>query len=152
MSLGDIFYEKRSSNAGDILKNVYNEFEKSKYFINSQGFSFMLSNPNKNGANKRLNMFLRWMVRKPPVDLNLWNFIEPKNLIIPLDVHVGNVSRKLNLLKRKQNDMKAAVELTEKLKEFNSDDPVGYDFALFGAGVSGFDVIKKENLGILDKI
>lgn len=152
MTLGDIFYEKRNNSTLKLLQGVYSEFEKSKYFTNSGGFSFMLSNPNKKGANKRLNMFLRWMARKGPVDLDLWHFIEPKNLIIPLDIHVGNISRKLNLLKRKQNDIKAALELTEKLKEFDPNDPVSYDFALFGAGVNGFDVIKNENLGILDKI
>ena len=136
MNLGDLFYEKRNNETIKILRGVYDVFSSSKYFINSGGLSFMLSNPYKKGANKRLNMFLRWMARKPPVDLGIWNFIETKNLIIPLDIHVGNISRKLNLLSRKQNDYIAAWDLTQKLKEFDPIDPVGYDFALFGAGVN----------------
>ena len=83
-------------------------------------------------------MFLRWMVRKPPVDKGLWTFISPSELLIPLDVHVSNVSRKMGLLKRASNDFKAVLELTEKLREFDSKDPVKYDFAMFGAGVEGF--------------
>ncbi len=103
----------------------------------TQGFSFMLAQPRKGGAMKRLNMYLRWMVRKPPVDLALWNFIKPSELLIPLDIHVGNVSRKMGLLTRNANDFKSVLMLMEKLKEFDPDDPVKYDFAMFGAGVEG---------------
>ena len=85
---------------------------------------------------KRMNMFLRWMVRKGPVDLGLWDFIKPCELLIPLDVHVGKVSRSLGLLDRKANDFKSVLELTQKLKEFDPDDPIKYDFVLFGAGVN----------------
>lgn len=102
-----------------------------------QGFCFLLANPRNGGAMKRLNMFLRWMVRKPPVDLNLWTFITPSELLIPLDVHVSNVSRKMGLLKRSSNDFKAVLELTDKLREFDSEDPIKYDFAMFGVGVEG---------------
>ena len=136
MTLGDLFYESRDKNTKNILQNIYNVFENSKYNPKSQGFSFMMANPNKGGANKRMNMFLRWMVRKGPVDFGIWDFIKPCELIIPLDIHVGNVSRGLELLKRKQNDYTAAWELTQKLKEFDKNDPVKYDFALFGAGVN----------------
>ncbi len=101
------------------------------------GFSFMLARPRKGGAMKRLNMYLRWMVRKPPVDLALWKFIKPSELLIPLDIHVGNVSRKMGLLSRNANDFKSVLTLTEKLREFDPDDPVKYDFAMFGAGVEG---------------
>lgn len=101
------------------------------------GFSFMLAQPRKGGAMKRLNMFLRWMVRKPPVDLALWNFIKPSELLIPLDVHVGNVSRKMGLLSRNANDFKSVLSLTDKLREYDAEDPVKYDFAMFGAGVEG---------------
>lgn len=95
------------------------------------------SNVNKNSAAKRLNMFLRWMVRddNKGVDFGLWKDINPADLYIPLDVHSGNVGRKLGLLKRKQNDWKAVEELTGKLREFDASDPVKYDFALFGLGV-----------------
>ena len=82
-------------------------------------------------------MFLRWLVRndKKGVDFGLWKFIKPSQLSIPLDVHTGNVARKLGLLKRKQNDWKAVMELTARLRGFDPNDPVKYDFALFGLGV-----------------
>lgn len=84
----------------------------------------------------RLNMFLRWMVRrdKRGVDFGLWKGIPMNALYIPLDVHTGNVARKLGLLQRKQNDWKAVFELSSRLREFDPDDPVRYDFALFGLG------------------
>lgn len=90
-----------------------------------------------NAAGKRLNMFLRWMVRKDnrKVDFGIWNDLGPENLFCPLDVHSARVARKLNLLKRKQNDFKAVVELTNNLKQFEPNDPVKYDYALFGLGV-----------------
>ncbi len=101
------------------------------------GYKFMLSNPKNKGAMKRMNMFLRWMVRKnSPVDIGIWNFIKPSELFIPLDVHVGNISRGLGLLSRKQNDARAVLELTSKLREFDPNDPIKYDFALFGYGVN----------------
>lgn len=100
----------------------------------------MLPNPKNGSAMKRENMFLRWMIRTGPVDLGIWDFKEKSELLIPLDVHVGNVSRGLGLLGRSANDFKAVVELTTKLKQFDPVDPVKYDFALFGAGVSGAQV------------
>ena len=84
---------------------------------------------------KRMNMFLRWMVRKGPVDIGIWNFIHPKDLLIPLDVHVARVSRRMGLLTRKSNDFKAVIELTNSLKNIYPDDPVKYDFAMFAFGV-----------------
>jgi uncharacterized protein (TIGR02757 family) len=96
-----------------------------------------LSNVIKNSSAKRLNMFLRWMVRKDEhgVDFGIWNTIPTSALLLPLDVHTGNISRKLGLLKRNQNDMKAVIEITNILKTFDYNDPVKYDFALFGIGV-----------------
>ena len=90
----------------------------------------------RNSAGKRINMFLRWMVRRDQngVDFGIWNQIPMKALYIPLDVHSGSVARKLGLLSRKQNDWKAVAELTSNLREFDPDDPVRYDFALFGLG------------------
>lgn len=96
-----------------------------------------VSDPNKGSAAKRINMFLRWMVRDngTGVDFGLWKDIEPAKLSCPLDVHSGNVARKLKLLKRKQNDAKALLELDKNLRKLDANDPVKYDFALFGLGV-----------------
>lgn len=101
-----------------------------------QGFYHMIPNPHNGGAMKRMCMYLRWMVRKSSVDVGIWNFMQPSELYIPLDVHVGRISRQMGLLKRNSNDFKAVIELTNKLKEFCPDDPVKYDFALFAYGVN----------------
>ena len=96
-----------------------------------------VSDPLKGSAAKRINMFLRWMVRdnSTGVDFGLWKSISTAALSCPLDVHSGNVGRKLKLLKRKQNDAKALAELDSSLRKLDSNDPVKYDFALFGLGV-----------------
>ena len=96
-----------------------------------------ISDPLNNSAAKRINMYLRWMVRqdKTAVDLGIWKTISPAKLSCPLDVHSGNVARKLGLLHRKQNDGKALAELDTSLRNFDKTDPVKYDFALFGLGV-----------------
>lgn len=96
-----------------------------------------VSDPLKGSAAKRINMFLRWMVRdaSSQVDFGLWKNISAAKLSCPLDVHSGNVARKLGLLKRKQNDAKALAELDKNLRKLDSEDPVKYDFALFGLGV-----------------
>ena len=96
-----------------------------------------IASPSRNSSCKRLNMFLRWMVRKDNkgVDFGLWRNIKPSQLMIPLDVHVERVGRRLNLLNRKQRDWKAVEELTNNLRKFDPEDPVKYDFALFGLGV-----------------
>lgn len=95
-----------------------------------------LANPHKGSSAKRINMYLRWMVRQDNkgVDFGIWKNISPSLLHLPLDVHTGNVARKLGLLKRKQNDWKAVEEITKQLQEFDSQDPCKYDFALFGLG------------------
>lgn len=99
-----------------------------------------IANPKTGSAAKRLNMFLRWMVRNDAkgVDFGLWNQINPADLICPLDIHSGNTARKLGLLTRTTNDWKAALELTHNLRQFDKLDPVKYDFALFGLGVSDY--------------
>lgn len=96
-----------------------------------------ISDPLKNSAAKRINMFLRWMVRndKAGVDFGVWPTHNPSHLSCPLDVHSGNVARKLKLLPRKQNDWKAVAELDKNLRSLDASDPVKYDFALFGLGV-----------------
>ena len=95
----------------------------------------MIPNPQNGGAMKRMNMFLRWMVRKGPVDLGIWEFMQPKDLLIPLDVHVARISREMGLLNRKSNDFKAVIELTNNLRKISPEDPIKYDFAMFAFGV-----------------
>jgi len=96
-----------------------------------------VSNPAAGSASKRLNMFLRWMVRDDNhgVDFGLWKRIKPSQLCCPLDVHSGRTARNLGLLTRKANDWQAVEELTANLKKYDANDPVRYDFALFGIGV-----------------
>ncbi|MDZ4679413.1 MAG: TIGR02757 family protein [Saprospiraceae bacterium] len=96
-----------------------------------------IATPARRSSCKRLNMFLRWMVRSDDkgVDFGLWSQIQPRQLIIPLDVHVERIARRMGLLTRPQTDWLAALELTENLRRFDPEDPVKYDFALFGIGV-----------------
>ena len=96
-----------------------------------------IATPERNSSCKRLNMFLRWMVRqdKKGVDFGIWKKIAPSQLICPLDVHVARVARRFNILSRQQTDWQAAVELTTYLRTLDQHDPVKYDFALFGLGV-----------------
>ena len=96
-----------------------------------------IQTPKRRSACKRMNMFLRWMVRKDAagVDFGVWREISARELICPLDLHVDRVARKLGLIKRKQTDWQAAVELTGVLRSFDATDPIKYDFALFGLGV-----------------
>lgn len=102
----------------------------------AQGFRFMLPDARKGSAMKRMCMYLRWMVRKGPVDFGLWDFMPASDLYIPLDTHVARISREMGLLTRNANDFKSVVELTENLKKFDANDPAKYDFALFGYGVN----------------
>ena len=114
------------------LKNIFFEKEHLKRTRKH------VSDPCKGSAAKRINMFLRWMVRKDNkgVDFGIWNSINQKYLSCPLDVHSGNIARKLGILKRKQNDHQAVLELDNSLRKFDESDPVKYDFALFGIGVN----------------
>lgn len=96
-----------------------------------------VSSMDKGSAGKRVNMFLRWMVRssKHGVDFGIWNAIKPCELFLPLDVHVGNIARKLEFTKRKQNDKKTVEEITNILRTFCPEDPIKYDFALFSLDI-----------------
>ncbi len=98
-----------------------------------------ISSPAQKSACKRLNMFLRWMVRKDDkgVDFGIWDSVQPSALICPLDLHVDRTARKLGLLQRDKNDWLAAEELTANLRQFDEIDPVKYDFALFGVSIDG---------------
>lgn len=133
----------------ELFKYGYNNKIKDNMFIpvtdyfysrasktSGQGFYFMIPNPQKGGAMKRMCMFLRWMVRKGPVDFGIWDFMPASDLLIPLDVHVARISREMGLLTRNANDFKAVIELTNNLKQFCPEDPTKYDFAMFGYGVN----------------
>jgi len=137
--------EKLFASCSDVWEGI-SLFREEMAKVNKGKYSIHVSNPgtvsegvfNKNGsACKKLNLALRWLVREGPVDLGLWKKIKPSALYIPLDVHVSRTARKLKLLERKSNDKKAVIELTQKLREFCAEDPVKYDFALFGIGVHG---------------
>jgi len=122
----------------ETLQPAIHEFKKVFFEIeHPQRTQKHISDPLKNSAAKRINMFLRWMVRndKTGVDFGIWKTLSPSQLSCPLDVHSGNVARKLGLIHRKQNDAKALNELDESLRKMDAIDPVKYDFALFGLGV-----------------
>ena len=134
-NLENIFFENIKDNT---LHNSIHNF-KSLFFKNNFPLRTTkhISDPYKGSACKRVNMFLRWMVRKDSngVDFGIWNKISPSYLSCPLDVHSGRVARKLGILNRTQNDHKAVLELDKKLRILDSNDPVKYDFSLFGLGV-----------------
>jgi uncharacterized protein (TIGR02757 family) len=94
-----------------------------------------VSSPRQHSACKRINMFLRWMVRKDKVDFGVWTRINPSQLVCPIDVHVARVAKRFGLITRPQADWQSAIELTNNLKKLDPVDPVKYDFALFGLGV-----------------
>ena len=122
----------------DHLQSSISEFKKVFFEIEHlQRTQKHISDPMNNSAAKRINMFLRWMIRddNKGVDLGIWKTISTSKLSCPLDVHSGNVARKLHLLTRKQNDGKALLELDTNLRKLDPQDPVKYDFALFGLGV-----------------
>jgi uncharacterized protein (TIGR02757 family) len=122
----------------DSLQHAISEFRSLFFTLEHQKRTEKhVSDPGKGSAAKRINMFLRWMVRdaKSGVDFGIWKSLNPAQLSCPLDVHSGNVARKLGLLTRKQNDARAVAELDENLRILDPEDPVKYDFALFGLGV-----------------
>jgi len=118
------------------VKSALSEFYNVFFEIGGERSRKHVSNVEKGASAKRLNMFLRWMVRKDKtgVDFGLWSGIPQSELLLPLDIHTGNVARKLGLLQRNSNDWKAVVEVTQTLCQFDLADPIKYDFALFGLG------------------
>ncbi len=124
----------------DILDGLWNFIKTIKeiYPYESRGYNFLIGsipkNINRAGTYKRYMMFLRWMVRDDILDMGLWKKIDKKDLIMPLDTHTFNLSLKLGLLKRKTYDMRASLELTKKLREFDELDPIKYDFSLYRLG------------------
>ena len=115
------------------------------YPRNTQGYNFLISQITLKtkgaGALKRWMMYLRWMVRSDNIDMGLWTGVDKADLIIPLDTHTFNVSRKIGLLDRGSYDLQAAIELTCKLKEFDDKDPLKYDFALYRIGQEKLDIV-----------
>ena len=127
----------KTLNNDRLVQNI-NEFRNSFFELkHGKRTEKHVANPFKGSAAKRINMFLRWMVRdsKNGVDFGLWKSISPSQLSCPLDIHSGNVARSLGLLYRKQNDQKAVEELDLNLRKYDPQDPVKYDYALFGLGV-----------------
>ena len=128
-------YRPETGNIGSALDGF------SEIFFDSPDFPGRtkkhIASPNRKSACKRINMFLRWMVRKDEmgVDFGIWSKIDSAHLVCPCDLHVDRVGRKLGLITRKQTDWLTAIELTENLKKFDPNDPVKYDFALFGLGI-----------------
>lgn len=118
------------------VKSSLSHFFKIFFEISGERTRKHVSNVQKGSSGKRLNMFLRWMVRndKSGVDFGIWEGIPQSELMLPLDVHTGNVGRKLEILQRKSNDWKAVEEITIELRKFDINDPIKYDFALFGLG------------------
>lgn len=140
-NLENLFLEKYSVTEDNILTPL-NHFAKT---FNSFGrigqkssFRYLVPVPENNSACKRLNLFLRWLVRKDNIDFGLWENVSKSKLIIPVDTHVFRVSRELGLINRKSCDLKFALTLTDTLKKFDSNDPVKYDFALCHVGIEGF--------------
>ena len=138
-SIENIFYTgyKKEEN---ILEGLWEFIDtlKSMTEHKSRGYDFLLGSvPHKKsgvGTYKRYMMYLRWMVRKDALDMGLWTKIDKKDLLLPLDTHTFKVSQRLGLLKRKTYDMKATVEITQRLRKFDSSDPIKYDFALYRLG------------------
>ncbi len=145
-SLENIFkkgYDKEASVLEGISSIIQSVLEVYEYY--SEGYKFLVSTPPKrdkqgiiksigNSPYKRYNMFLRWMVRDDCLDMGLWKDVDKKDLILPLDTHTFKVSQKLGLLNRKTYDLKSALLITEKLREFELIDPIKYDFALYRIG------------------
>lgn len=137
-------FTKSLSTSDEIIENGLNGFF--DYFFSLEDFPARtkkhITSPQKKSTCKRLNMFLRWMVRSDNkgVDFGIWKNISPSQLVCPIDVHVARVSKHFNMLQRKQLDWQAALELTAYLRTLDEADPVKYDFALFGTGVSGLDL------------
>ncbi len=138
-SIENIFYEgyKKEENELEGLWEFITTL-KSQISHKSRGYDFLVGSVPKKvsgmGTYKRYMMYLRWMVRKDNLDMGLWSKIDKKDLLLPLDTHTFKVSQRLGLLKRKTYDMKASIEVTQKLRKFDIADPIKYDFALYRLG------------------
>ena len=137
-TIGTLFeyYYNQQKTIWGMLQGVVDYFYSNLDGEYTNGFYHLLPNPKKKSALKRLNMLLRWFVRDGEVDIGIWKFIPKSELLIPIDTHVAKISRKLGLLKRNDNGYESVIELTNNLKAFDYNDPIKYDFALFGYGVN----------------
>lgn len=126
---------KTSGEIKGMLQIVVDYFYSNAKNPNSRGFKHLLPDPKKGSALKRFCMFLRWQIRSGEVDLGLWDFISKSELIIPMDTHVIQQAQKMGLLASPKADFKTAQKLTDILRQFDKNDPVKYDFALFGYGI-----------------
>jgi uncharacterized protein (TIGR02757 family) len=130
-SLGHLFascYDARDADIGPSLARFVASLRVS-------GIEYLLTSPDDGSACKRMNLYLRWMVRRTPPDLGLWTFVDPAKLVMPLDTHVHRIATFLGLSERKSGDWKAARALTDRLARFDPSDPVRYDFALCRLGI-----------------
>lgn len=145
-SIGNYFRQFYSEDH-QTVKNSISGFSNSclKYYTNhfgkpSRGIKFMFPIPEKGSACKRMNLFLRWMVRKDNLDFGFWKFIPSRKLVIPVDTHIAQISYKLGLTERRIISWRMAEEITNNLKKFDEDDPVRFDYAL-----CHFDMIKENS-------
>jgi uncharacterized protein (TIGR02757 family) len=140
-SLQELFlhgYDKMSKNIIPALHSFTSELRGAVTLRKKSAdkyFNYLIPDPLNNSTCKRLNLFLRWMVRKDEIDLGIWDKVSRSKLVMPVDVHIARISSSLKLVKRKSIDLKFAVELTERLKQFDNDDPVRYDFSLCHIGM-----------------
>tara|TARA_B110000037_G_C17023929_1_gene466533 strand:- start:136 stop:918 length:783 start_codon:yes stop_codon:yes gene_type:complete len=141
-SLEDAFVQGMSPNDEDVTGALvgFHDYFTSLEFFPSRTRKH-IATPARNSACKRLNMFLRWMVRvdDQAIDFGLWTQINPSQLLCPLDVHVERQARALGLIKRKQRDFKTVIELSNNLRKIDPIDPIRFDFALFGMGIASKD-------------
>lgn len=151
-SLGDYFtsfIKKDDSN----IKNALIQFTSGlkselllKYFKHSKGFNYLLPSPKNGSTCKRLNMYLRWMVRKKDgIDFGIWKNVSPSLLIYPVDTHIGKAAKELELSNRKSVDWKLAEEITASISVFNKEDPLKYDFSICRGGMENFRKTKNGN-------
>ena len=150
-SLGALFrecYDARDEDIGPSLARFVDVILASRGFLPAGGekvpkadegitksLRYLLTSPNDGSACKRMNLFLRWMVRRTPPDLGIWDFVDPAKLVVPLDTHVHRIATFLGLNRRKSADWKAARAVTDRLAKFNPADPVRYDFAICRLGI-----------------
>lgn len=144
-TLEKLFLEKYNTQHTNILPALDNFSAFLNKLSNENSyFSYLLPMPSGSSTCKRLNLYLRWMVRKDEIDIGVWTKIDKSKLIIPVDTHVYRIGRKLRMVKRKSCDLKFAIEMTEMLKRFDKDDPVKYDFALCHIGIDKKNPSRKE--------
>lgn len=129
------YYHSHHENIIEALTGFTNELSITSSHPGDKYYRYLVPSPLNGSTCKRMNLFLRWMVRKDDIDLGLWNEIDTSKLIMPVDTHIARIAKQLRLVKRKSVDLKFALELTEKLKRFDAADPVKYDFALCHVGI-----------------